>query len=42
MPPVLSAPSLSRITAPIGRLPASFVTCFSASPKRVEGALAFS
>ena len=35
----LSAPSLRRTTAPIGRLPASLVTCFSASPKRVEGAL---
>ena len=35
MPPELSAPSLSRTTAPIGRLEASDTTCFIASPSRV-------
>ncbi len=41
MPPELSEPSLSKTTAPIGRLDASATTCFKLSPMCVEGPSAF-
>ena len=39
MPPVLSSPSLSSTTAPIGRSDVSSLNCLRLSPMRVEGAV---